>query len=107
VPNTADEVLAECHAAGRAGIFILSDHALDRANERNIRREDIRNALSQAAAATLPDNGRWLVTGGADLDGDAVTLVIRLYRGLVNHHAVLRGRNCHGKTRAHADRRSI
>lgn len=75
--------MAECHTAGRSGIFILGDHALDRADERNLRREDIRNALSQANDAALQDNGRWLVTGGTDLDGDAVTLVIVLHRGVV------------------------
>jgi hypothetical protein len=83
VPPTADHVLAECHAAGRTGIFVLGDHALERANERKIGRRDLRNALSEATRAALQNNGRWLVTGGSGLDGDPVTLVVTVYRGLV------------------------
>jgi hypothetical protein len=83
VPPTADHVLAECHAAGRTGIFVLGDHALERADERKIGRRDLRNALSEANQATLQDNGRWLIDGGNDLDGDPVTLVVAFYRGLV------------------------
>lgn len=83
MPARPDAVLAECHAAGQTGIFILGDHALERANERKIGRRDIRNALAEATDAVLQENTRWLVTGGHDLDGEAVTLVVKLYRGLV------------------------
>jgi hypothetical protein len=76
-------VLAECHAAGRTGIFILDDHALQRADERQLRRKDIRKALAEATQAALQDNARWHVSGGTDLDGEPVTLVVKLYRGLV------------------------
>ena len=80
---TEDQVIAECHAAGGTGVFVLEQHALDRADERRIGRRDLRNALSTATRATLQANGRWLVAGGADLDGVPVSLVVRFYRGLV------------------------
>jgi hypothetical protein len=75
--------LAECHAAGRTGIFLLGEHAADRARERNIGKEDIRNALGGSTSATLQDNGRWYVSGGADLEGDAVNFAVSFERGLV------------------------
>jgi hypothetical protein len=73
----------KCHAAGRTGVFMLEDHALARADEGKIGRRDLRNALSEATRAALQANGRWLVTGVADLDDVPVTLVVRFYRGLV------------------------
>jgi hypothetical protein len=47
------------------------------------RSQGVRNALTEASSAALQNNGRWLVTGGTDLDGDPVTLVVTFYRGLV------------------------
>jgi hypothetical protein len=82
-PATPAAVLAECHAAGSSGIFIISEHALDRAQERKIGRLDVRNALTGATAAELQDNGRWSVTGGADLEGVPVELIVAFDRGFV------------------------
>lgn len=50
--KTPAAVLAECHAAGVSGVFIMSDHAMARAEERNIGRKDVRHALSGATAVT-------------------------------------------------------
>lgn len=80
---TPDSVLAECHAVARTGIFVLAEHALQRANERRIGRADIRSALASATAAALQDNGRWLITGGTGLDGESVVLAVSLNRGFV------------------------
>ncbi len=81
--KTPAAVLAECHAAGISGVFVMTDHAMDRAEERNIGRKDVRNALTGATAATLQDNGRWYITGGVDLDGVTVTLVVKVVGGIL------------------------
>ena len=56
---------------------------MNRADERNIGRKDVRNALSGAMAATLQDNGRWYITGGVDLEGVSVALVVKVVGGLL------------------------
>jgi len=82
-PSTPAVVLGECHAAGQTGIFLLGQHAADRARERHIDIDDIRNALRGATQATLQDNGRWYVTGGVDLDGVSVDMAVSVQRGFV------------------------
>jgi hypothetical protein len=82
-PKSPAAVLAECHAAGRTGIFLLGEHAADRARERNLDIDDIRNALRGSTAAKLQDNGRWKVSGGSDLEGEPVTFAVTVERGLV------------------------
>lgn len=84
VPSvTAASVLADCHAVGQTGAFILGDHARDRARERNIRFGDIKNALRSATEALLQDNGRWQVSGGVALDGVPITFIVTVFRGFV------------------------
>jgi len=46
-------------------------------------RLDWRQRGCRRAKAVLRENGRWVVTGGTDLDGEAVTLVVKLYGGRV------------------------
>jgi hypothetical protein len=75
--------LDECRAAGRTGVFLLSEHAADRARGRNISPGDLRNALEGATSATLQENGRWYVVGGEDLDGDPINLAVSFERGMV------------------------
>jgi hypothetical protein len=82
-PKTAAAVLNECDSAGRTGIFLLGEHAADRARERNISKDDIRNALMHSSSATLQENGRWYVSGGADLDGDPINFALSFERGLL------------------------
>jgi hypothetical protein len=61
----------------------LHQHAFDQAQNRNISRRDVRNAMSVATDATLQPNGRWLLTGGIGVDGDPVTLVVDISRGIL------------------------
>lgn len=68
---------------GASGAFILGHHALSQARKRNIGRLDIRNAMTEATAATLQDNSRWSVTGGTDLQGVAVTLIVSFRQGVL------------------------
>ena len=37
---------------------------------------DVEHAAITATAADLQDNDRWSVTGGTDLDGDDLTLIV-------------------------------
>lgn len=85
VPSeTPSRILAECHAAGKTGVFLLGEHAADRARDRNLGIDDIRHALTAATAATFqPNNSRWKVSGGADLEGVPVTFIVRLEGGLL------------------------
>lgn len=72
--HTPTQVLNECHQAGATGVFFIIDHALDRMDERNVRRNDVRKALAGATTATFqPDNGRWRISGGTDRDGTRLT----------------------------------
>lgn len=77
-------MLAECHSAGASGRFIFGDHALDRMQERNVTRGDVRSALTSATLATFqPDNGRWRITGGTDRSGDALDMAVVFENGIV------------------------
>jgi hypothetical protein len=82
--HTPEFILAECHVAGKTGIFLFHGHALDRRGQRKIGRLDVRSALGGATTAEFqPDNGRWKVTGGADLDGVPVSVIVVYARGLL------------------------
>jgi hypothetical protein len=64
------------------------------ANERPIGRSALRNALAEATQAALQNNGRWLVTGGTDLDA----IPSRCSPGFAADSF---------KTRTHVDRRTL
>ena len=82
--HTAQFILAECHSAGTRGRFIFGNHALDRMQERNATRGDVRSALTSATLATFQsDNGRWKITGGTDRSGDALDMAVVFENGLV------------------------
>ncbi len=77
---TPAEALATIQALTRAGRVFLGDHALQRMEQRNIRRRDIDRGLLTATAAThQPERDRWKVTGGEDMDGDELTLVVEVH----------------------------
>lgn len=69
------DALKEARLVGGLGQFGLSRHAIERMRERNVTRRDIGKALQSATAAAL-DGERWCLTGGIDLDGDNLTVVI-------------------------------
>ena len=47
--------------------------------ERKAQLEDVREAILTATAATPSDDGpdRWVISGGRDLDNDALTVVVK------------------------------
>lgn len=78
---TPEEALREAALAGRIQRFEVSRHAMQRMSERNVTRADLRSGLMTATQATHEDGARWLLEGGRDLDGDALSLVVVLQRG--------------------------
>lgn len=82
--HSAQCILAECHLAGTTGRFLFGGHALDRMEERNVTRGDVRSALTSAILATFqPDSGRWRITGGTDRSGEALDIAVVLENGIV------------------------
>lgn len=72
-------VLDDVRRATRYGRILLSNHAEERCEERGVRAGDIRHALLSATSAIPGDRpDRWVISGGTDIDGDPLTLVVRL-----------------------------
>lgn len=75
--NSADALRTiQGHAA--VGNIRYTRHAEERMVQRNVSRGDVRSALVTATAAAVGENGAWKVTGGADLDGDDLTVVVAI-----------------------------
>lgn len=71
--------LAEIKRLAGLGRIHYTGHALDRMDERGATRGDVRSALlSATSAAWQPDRSTWRVDGGADRDGDALTVIVNL-----------------------------
>jgi len=83
--RTPAEVLDQCHRAGAQRIagFLLSGHAFDRMRDRRLKRQEVARALVEATVAVAQDDGTWRVDGGSDLDGEPVTLIVALDRGVL------------------------
>ena len=80
---TASEALRVLRNAASAGTFFLSDHAVERMEERAVERQDIRHALMAGNRATWqPKHKTWLVTGGTDLDGGGLNVACILREGV-------------------------
>jgi hypothetical protein len=58
-------------------------HARMRMEQRGARRADVRSALITGTAGAAEPDDRWEVTGGVDLDGDDLTVVLVIADGLV------------------------
>ena len=78
---TPSEVLVFVQGAARLRqIRIALGHATARMSERSAQLEDIREAILTATNITSSDDGpdRWVISGGRDLDGDALKVVVKL-----------------------------
>lgn len=63
----------------RRGDVVFTRHTQDRMDERGASTDDVCNALLTATdAAHEPEKDRWKVTGGTDLDGDALKVVVAI-----------------------------
>ncbi|HET7504270.1 MAG TPA: DUF4258 domain-containing protein [Kofleriaceae bacterium] len=76
---TDAEALALIRRMVRRGDVVFTRHAQDRMDERGASTDDVCNALVTArTAAHEPDRDRWKVSGGTDLDGDALQVVVAI-----------------------------
>lgn len=76
---TPDEILKFVQGAARLRqIRFASGHPTARMQQRKAQPEDIREAILTATAATPSGNGpgRWVISGGRDLDSDALTVIV-------------------------------
>jgi Domain of unknown function (DUF4258) len=83
LPVDVLRIVHEHVARGR--MLVYTQHALDRMARRNATRYDVRNALATCttASASTDGPGRWKMTGGVDLDGDALSVVVALDGGVI------------------------
>lgn len=58
-------------------------HSYDRMAERGATEDDVLRALATATGADLQDNGRHKCTGGVDLDGDDMTVIVELQSDVI------------------------
>jgi hypothetical protein len=82
---TPRDALEAAQEAGRTGRLLWwSTHAHEQARERNVTRCDARAALASATQAIYqPENDRWRIEGGKDLDGDDLTVVVVFEGGVI------------------------
>lgn len=73
---TKGEALRRAAEIGRGNLFVILDHAAERMSQRTVRRKDIANALSTATEADEETETRWKFSGGVDLDGDPLGVVV-------------------------------
>lgn len=57
------------------------EHALPRMRERGASRADVRHAIASTIECALQENGRYLLTGGVDLDDDELKVVVEIIKG--------------------------
>lgn len=78
---TPDEILKFVQGAARLRqLRVLVGHTTQRMNERNAPLADVREAILTATSASPSDDGpgRWLLIGGIDLDGDPLSVVVKV-----------------------------
>ena len=58
----------------------VGPHVTGRMSERQATRDDVVEAVRTASSAAVSDDGpgRWVIKGGADLDGDELSVVVRI-----------------------------
>jgi hypothetical protein len=83
LPVTPAEALRRARLAGRLGQFEVSPHARKRMKERRVTRSDLMAALGTTTHAAHEGQGRFLLTGGVDIEGQALAVVIAIDPGCV------------------------
>ncbi len=78
----AESALADIRGYALAGRVACARHARERMQERGVQPRDVRHALATARSCRRQEAGRWCV-GSTDLDGDELTVVVRIEDGLV------------------------
>jgi len=74
---TPTEALERAREDAKMGRVDRGPHARQRMKERNVQVEDVRRAMMSATkAAHDRENDTWKLTGGKDVDGDGLTVVV-------------------------------
>ncbi|MCX5744645.1 MAG: DUF4258 domain-containing protein [Proteobacteria bacterium] len=77
-------VLDEIRRLVRRGSIVLTRHARDRLAERGASVRDLVAALLGATQASWQvDRANWRVSGGRDLDGDEMTVIVDLVADVI------------------------
>jgi hypothetical protein len=78
------QALAEIQRLAGLGRIRYTLHATQRMSKRGATADDVQNALVSASRAThQPANDNWRVSGGVDLDGDDLTVVVDIQADVV------------------------
>lgn len=80
----AAAALAEIKVHASANRIMVTDHAWERMEERNVTRRDIWYALTSATGCqwTMPDE-TWRVSGGKDAGGDPLDVCVVIESGVL------------------------
>lgn len=80
-----DEVLSQAHTAGQTRQYRTAEpHVSIRMAQRGVTKRCISRALQTAKLATYePERDRWKLTGGVDVDGDELILIVKVERGVL------------------------
>ena len=79
-----ERALVQIHRLARAGRVVVSRHAYERMDERGAEETDVINALvTSTAAIWQPARLTWRVTGGVDIEGDVLTVVVDITADVV------------------------
>ena len=74
------EALARIKNAARYGDIIPSRHARERMDERHAQAHDVKNAIVTATSADPQPDDLYELSGGKDIDGHALNLVVKEVR---------------------------
>lgn len=82
---TPNEVLSQAHTAGQTRQYRTAEpHVSIRLAQRGATKRCISRALQTATQAIYqPENDRWKLTGGVDVDGQELILIVKFDRGVL------------------------
>jgi hypothetical protein len=80
---TPAEAIEAIRGYALANRILYSPHAKRRMSERGATYADVRCALETANSCVEQENHRWRTTGGEDLDGDELAVVVEFEAGLM------------------------
>ena len=80
---TSAEALRLAIAAARVGRLEYTRQARQRMRERGARDADVERACVTATSSRLEPNEVWRLDGGADCDGDALTVCVAIAHNVV------------------------